>query len=167
MDLVKTRKQAQLDGDKHYYTGVVCTEGHDSKRYTKSDRCITCENIYSKLYVKTNKARILLTKAKNRSKKKKLEFNIDITDVIIPKKCPVLGIDIITDVQGKYTYNSPSIDRIDNNKGYIKGNVRVISHRANHLKNDATSRELRMVMEDLEKLENLYENDLETIKETV
>ena len=43
----------------------------------------------------------------------------------------------------------PSLDRIDGAKGYVKGNVRVISHRANMLKNDATIEELELVLKDL------------------
>jgi hypothetical protein len=38
--------------------------------------------------------------------------------------------------------NAPSIDRIDNNKGYTKDNIMVISRRANILKKDATFDEL-------------------------
>lgn len=153
MEVIKSRDQAILDGDKYYHTGVPCDNNHSSKRYTKSGRCVACENVKSMEYVAKNKASILLTKAKNRAKRKKLEFNIDITDVIIPKKCPVLDIDIITDIRGRYIYNSPTIDRIDNNKGYIKGNVRVISHRANHIKGNATASEMKRVLEDLETIE--------------
>ena len=118
MDPVKSRDQAKLDGDKHFFTGVLCVNGHMSKRYTNNGRCLTCENIKSIEYVRIHKKSILLNKAKNRAKKKGLEFNIDVSDVVIPKICPVLGIDIITDLQGRYTHNSPSIDRIDNDKGH-------------------------------------------------
>ena len=41
------------------------------------------------------------------------------------------------------------IDRIDSSKGYVKGNVRVISKRANTLKNNATIEELELVLKDL------------------
>jgi hypothetical protein len=48
--------------------------------------------------------------------------------------------------------DSPSLDRIDPSKGYVKGNVRVISARANLLKNDATVGELTLVLEDLREI---------------
>ena len=153
MDPVKSRDQAKLDGDRHYFTGLPCEKGHISKRYTRDGLCVMCGNIKSIEYVKNNKKRILLTKAKNRAKKKGLEFNIDISDVIIPKTCPVLGIKILEDIQGRYTDNSPSIDRIDNDGGYTKGNVRIISHRANSLKSNATVSELKKILQDLEEIE--------------
>ena len=41
--------------------------------------------------------------------------------------------------------NSPSLDRIDNKKGYVKGNVAVISMRANHVKADGTTAEIAAI----------------------
>ena len=93
-----------------------------------------------------NPERVLCSMAKRRAKKKGLEFNIDKLDIDIPIICPILGIPIVkTYTKGKNTgptSNSPSLDRIDNSKGYIKGNVRVISHKANTMKHNATSMEL-------------------------
>lgn len=90
--------------------------------------------------------RVLCSMAKRRAKKKGLEFNIDKLDIDIPIICPILGIPIVkTYTKGKNTgptSNSPSLDRIDNSKGYIKGNVRVISHKANTMKHNATATEL-------------------------
>lgn len=83
----------------------------------------------------------MLNGAKHRAKVKGLEFNLCPGDIKIPLICPVLNIAL---QRGKIKPgdNTPSLDRIDNTKGYIKGNVRVISMRANVLKRDATAQEL-------------------------
>jgi hypothetical protein len=84
--------------------------------------------------------------AKRRAKEKKLKFSIDSTQIKIPATCPILDIPIVkVYTKGKKsgpTPNSPSIDRIDNTKGYIKRNVQVISHQANTMKANATPEEL-------------------------
>lgn len=86
---------------------------------------------------KNNLERALLNRAKARAIKWELEFNITIEDIIIPKKCPILNIDIIPGIKGDYM-NTPSLDRIDNDLGYIKGNIAVISMLANSMKNAAS-----------------------------
>lgn len=45
--------------------------------------------------------------------------------------------------------NSPTIDRINPKLGYIKGNVWVISNKANRFKNDATLEELELLVANL------------------
>ena len=47
---------------------------------------------------------------------------------------------------------TPSIDRIDPKKGYVKDNIIVVSMRANRIENDATVDEIRKVADFYEKL---------------
>jgi hypothetical protein len=88
----------------------------------------------------------MLYDAKKRAKKKCLEFNIEVTDIIIPEMCPVLGIKLEFG-KGKQTDASPSLDRIDPREGYIKGNVAVISYRANTIKSNACIDELERIID--------------------
>jgi hypothetical protein len=79
--------------------------------------------------------------AKRRAKVKGLEFNIEVEDIRIPKVCPILEVPLIVGTKNNYEY-TPSLDRIDNSRGYIKGNIQVISKKANSMKNSATFQEL-------------------------
>lgn len=91
------------------------------------------------------KLRKLLYTLKSRAKARGLDFDLEIEDLKnYPKVCPVLGIEIKLFADR----NDPhclSIDRFDNNKGYTKDNIRMISLRANFLKRDATVEELEKV----------------------
>jgi hypothetical protein len=79
--------------------------------------------------------------AKKRAKRKGLEFTIDKADVVIPTHCPITGLEIVIN-KGRCGKNSPSLDRIDNSKGYIPGNVAVISNHANHCKSNLSVEEI-------------------------
>jgi hypothetical protein len=72
-------------------------------------------------------------------------FTITVEDIVIPELCPILGIPLKMG-RGKFSPNSPTIDRIHPHRGYVSGNVHVISHRANTLKNNATVVELEKVL---------------------
>ena len=100
----------------------------------------------SRKYKEKNPGNVLLNAARRRARDKKLEFDIEISDINIPTMCPILDIPIHrVYTEGKKagpTPNSPSLDRIDNNKGYVKGNVQVISHLANTMKASATEEQL-------------------------
>jgi len=91
-----------------------------------------------------NKASTLVSSVKKRAKAENMEFNITPEDIQIPEHCPVLGILIVVDNK-KREYNSPSVDRIDSSKGYVKGNVRVISWRANMIKSIGNAEEHRKI----------------------
>lgn len=91
----------------------------------------------------------LFDAARYRSKKTGKEFTIELSEIIIPEFCPVLGIPIrkLPSEHPEYNRdNSPSLDRIDNDRGYVPGNVEVISYRANTLKSNANLEELRKVL---------------------
>lgn len=94
---------------------------------------------------------ILYHKAKNRAKKRKLPFNIEIDDIIIPNTCPILHIKL--ERNSRYRgENTPSLDRIYPEKGYVKGNVQVISWRANRIKNDGTLQDFEKIVKYLRQI---------------
>ena len=97
---------------------------------------------------KRNVVSILLKHAKHRAKKRNLEFNLTKDDIVIPEVCPVLGIEI----RPFDFHHSPSIDRIDNTRGYTKDNIIVVSFKANQYKGAANIKDLRKVVEFYENL---------------
>lgn len=88
----------------------------------------------------------MLQNARNRAKKNNIPFTLTEDDISIPDVCPVLGV-VLQKNDGKVKDNSPSLDRLIPEIGYVKGNVRVISWRANRLKSDASVDELQKLIE--------------------
>lgn len=79
---------------------------------------------------------------RSRSKRRGLEFNLEVSDIVIPEYCPYLKQPITRLVgEGRSDWN-PSVDRVDPNKGYVKGNIEVMSDKANRMKNNASAEEL-------------------------
>ncbi len=94
---------------------------------------------------KSDPALFLFRAARKRAKESNLAFNLDPEDVRIPLVCPFLGLVLIPNFGAKkHAPNSPTLDRIEPRKGYVKGNVRVISFLANAMKRDATPEQLRI-----------------------
>lgn len=87
--------------------------------------------------------------AKQRAKKKCISFDISPEDIVIPTSCPILGVPLKT--SGERESWTASVDRIIPSLGYVKGNVWVISFRANAIKNDATVDELVAIVEAVRK----------------
>jgi hypothetical protein len=88
-----------------------------------------------------------LAVAANKCREQGLPFNITADDLMpAPLKCPVFGfkLDWYKDGRGGAD-DSPSIDRLIPEEGYVPGNVTLISLKANRIKNDSDLSELRMV----------------------
>ena len=133
------------------YCSQQCGQYQRSKRYKERhpDRVVS-----QRQRDDANVAQRIYSRVKCRAKRDGITFNLDVDDIIIPEYCPVLGFKLVTNI-GKgsgYHWDSASLDKIKPELGYVKGNVRVISSRANLLKNDATVEELEKVLEDLKKI---------------
>jgi hypothetical protein len=106
---------------------------------------------YSAAWQRAHPEWVLHKAAKSRARSKGLPFTIERTDVVIPTHCPLLGTALLrADV--RVQPNSPTLDRVIPSLGYVKGNVWVISHRANVIKNDATLAELETLVANLRRL---------------
>jgi hypothetical protein len=98
----------------------------------------------------------MLGAARDRAKRFGLDFNITVEDIHVPEFCPLLGIPLtIADGKRHVKFNSPRLDRIDPTKGYVKGNVWVISHRANTMKNTAVFEEFEIMYRNWKKMREL------------
>jgi hypothetical protein len=90
------------------------------------------------------KLKQMLSGAKQRAKKKGLQFDLKVEDLYpVYDTCPILGVKLVAGT-GKVCPSSPTLDKIDPTLGYVKGNVRVISNKANRMKTDATIEELKL-----------------------
>lgn len=99
-----------------------------------------------------NLAKSRFNATKSRAKKAKLDFNLTLEDFEnIPTRCPVLGVEFTNfSPNGGINPNSASFDRIDNTKGYIKGNVVWVCMKVNRWKSNST-------IDELQKLVNFYQ----------
>lgn len=86
--------------------------------------------------------------AKRRAKDQGIPFDITLDDIDIPSHCPLLGIPLFTG-KGACCDNSPTLDKLVPSLGYVKGNVIVISDKANRIKSNATLDEIMLLADNL------------------
>lgn len=84
--------------------------------------------------------RLKFSAKKANAKRVGIAFQIDFGDLYWPESCPVLGIPIDYFAEGRQD-SSPSFDRLNPELGYEKGNVMILSWRANRIKNDGSVEE--------------------------
>lgn len=153
-----------------------CKHGHGVDR-DKSGRCRVCHRLQEKLryrddpvafmarrtargrppsqtvearreWNRNNAVKLILHGARVRAKKDGCPCIVTEVDIVIPEFCPVFGVRLQRGVKRR-TDASPSLDKIVPERGYVPGNVWVISWRANRIKNNATLEELRMLVRSL------------------
>ena len=118
-----SRKEAKALKLKYYFTSKPCCNGHISKRYVSTAQCIQCKQSQykgekgrqkkaevAKRYRESPKGRRyrMLENARKRAKLKDLDCNIDLTDIVIPSKCPITGVTLAFGDDGGLNLNSPS-----------------------------------------------------------
>lgn len=97
-----------------------------------------------------DKASRMLARARRTAKEKGLDFSLSREDLIpLPTHCPIFHLELIYPFEGdgRRVDASASVNRIDNSIGYVPGNVIIVSWRANRIKSDASTEELRALYE--------------------
>jgi hypothetical protein len=95
----------------------------------------------AKEYKKARQDKETLSSIKKRAKQKGLDFDLEVED-ILGTSCPIFGVELKRGSRQGPSDFAPSVDRIDNSKGYVKGNVQVLSNLANKMKANATPEQL-------------------------
>jgi len=133
--------------------GVRVVSGHQlrDKRVTSCRGCALRRiSEFHKTHGKTRSPEYaMLMRAKSRAARSGAKFDLTLDDVVIPALCPVFGTPLALGTV-KDNDNSPSLDRVNNEGGYVRGNVWVISKKANLIKNSSTLPELKMLVSALE-----------------
>lgn len=112
--------------------------------FEKTSKMTLCKGCNSKRVKSQTPEWKMHQRAKQRCKKSGREFTIKVSDIVIPDKCPILGIPINVNSGRSGAYaDSPSLDRVDNSQGYTPSNIQVISQKANAMKHCATNSELQ------------------------
>ena len=146
---MKTCTKCKETKDIGFFANAHRIDSKGNKIVSKRSTCRKCDNLKRKKSYDANPITRMLMNSKSRARQCNLEFNITLEDVPIPKKCPILEVDLVLGEAHSYEY-APSIDRIDSTKGYVKGNVRVISLRANRMKSNATKEECILFSKNIE-----------------
>ena len=95
----------------------------------------------------------LLDRAKLRARNMVIDFDLTLEDIVIPHYCPYLNITLDHRSKG----HEPSLDRINSKKGYVKGNIMVVSTLANRMKNVATGQQLITFAKNVLKMKDIME----------
>ena len=122
-----------------------------SARFTSNKACIDCYGDRRAKYFTAHPEIRLIQQLRHRAKKLSLPFSLSISDIPLTGSCPICSSPFIPPIHdrlpGKTFLNippsSPTVDRVDNTKGYIPSNVKVICASCNHTKSNLNSAQAR------------------------
>lgn len=155
-----TYSQAVDKGMKFYHGN--CRKHGSVLRWTSNRTCKICTSEQMEVWRRDNPKKraasrrgwdqrnpekAMLQRARRRARAIGVEFSLNLSDITIPERCPVLGLRLSRSDGNPHT--SPSLDRINNAKGYVRGNVLVVSQLANRIKG-------AFALSDLKKVVNFY-----------
>ena len=93
---------------------------------------------------------------------------VSVRNLLRTQKCPYTGINLTVGRPGKMALSSDiTIDRIDNTKPYVKGNVMAISQKANNLKSIFENPEYGMDFAKAAKVMTMIDKRVKKVKEKV
>ncbi len=131
---------------------IDCFPSRRGKPGTSENRCKACRKIHRTQRDRRRRdtvmgwAKLLVGRIRCRAKKNNVPFSLTAKMIAAayPEDgvCPVLGMPF--NWRDRYIA-APSVDRLIPEKGYIEGNIAIISVRANHIKYNATLEELESV----------------------
>lgn len=94
-------------------------------------------------YYRRSPETAILGEIRKRCLARGIAFDITADDIRAPERCPILDIPLRRGGNGRGpSPDSPSVDRIIPELGYVRGNVIVISHLANSIKTNATPEQI-------------------------
>lgn len=152
-DLEAERVDRELNPEGYRHTFQDCSGCNLSKSLLDfpigSSKCSQCRKDSSESYRRNHPEKVMWSHAKARAKASGIEFTITPEDLkaIWTDTCPVYLIPLELHFGNKAPQpNSHSLDRIDNSKGYIPGNVAIVSHQLNTDKSNLTPAILRRML---------------------
>lgn len=157
----KNRKQIEIFNNQGFTDSEIARQLNMSisgVNYLRNKMNLTpnwSKNIYNSEYDKLRG--YIIWNIKFSAKRRNIKFDLKYSDLELPEYCPLLNIKLEYSTEGDFNLlNHATVDRIDNSKGYVKGNIIIISRLANNMKNEASFDQLLLFYKNIEKLISIY-----------
>jgi len=153
---------------KEFYTNISRVDGFSqycrlcTADYNSSTKVLKRRREWGVKDRQKDPRKAMFSEAKSRAKHKGVPFEIQVEDILIPTICPILGIPLKVHV-GRYEHDSPTLDEVTPKRGYVVGNIAVISHRANRIKNDSSLDDLEAIIRYVKRFNGVIYGDSQSV----